>query len=212
MARITSLKAGKSNRRISVSLDGRYSFSLEAEVALKEQLKEGQELSQDYVDTLRQLDGLKRCYDSSARLLGYRQRSQSELKERLSKRGFDGETIEATLSKLREQGLVDDGAFARYWVGNRSKFGPRSRWLIGQELKQKGVNGQVIEQATDSIDEADNAYRAASAKLKRLATDDFREFYRRVGQFLRRRGFSYGIIKETISRLWQETGRERDDS
>jgi regulatory protein len=126
------------------------------------------------------------------------------MRRQLNKHRFNDDYIEAVLSKLREQGLVDDTAFARFWKDNRQSFSPRSQYLTGLELRQKGVPGEIIEQVVSTIDDDDNAYRAAKSRTRSLKTSDYHGFRHRLGEYLRRRGFNYGVISRTIERLWQE--------
>ena len=130
MAKITALSRSKGRGgRLDISLDNRYAFSLTAEVAVSEGIKVGQELSQGQIRALSHLDRFQHCYDAASRLLSYRPRSESELRERLFRRRFDADSVARVLAKLKEQGLVDDAAFARFWRDNRTEFSPRSRHL-----------------------------------------------------------------------------------
>jgi len=111
------------------------------------------------------------------------------------------------LAKLKEQGLVDDMAFAQFWKDNREAFSPRSQWLTKLELRRKGVASNIIDQIADTIDDEDSAYRAALSKARSLPLSDYQSFYRRLGVYLKRRGFNYGVINHTIERLWSELDR-----
>jgi regulatory protein len=205
VAKITALRSGKGrSKKANISLDGKYAFSLEAEVALKEGLKVGQELSAGQIEALKKVNNYQRCYDAAARYLSYRPRSEYEMRRQLTKHHFDDDSIEAVLSKLKEQGLVDDSAFAKFWKENRQSFSPRSQWLTRLELKQKGVPDDVIDQVVNTIDDDDNAYRAATSRVRSLKMSDYHSFRHRLGEYLRRRGFDYGVINRTIERLWQE--------
>lgn len=202
---ITALQASRGRgKRLKVFLEGKFAFNLDAEVAAKEGLKNGQELGSSQIETLARSDQFQRCLDAAARYLGYRPRSEHEMRQRLLKRRFSGETVEAVLKRLKEQALVDDGAFARFWQDNRQSFSPRSQRLVKLELRQKGVSSDIIDQVVSTISDADNAYLAATNKVRRLPLADYESFRRRLGAYLGRRGFSYGVIKETIERLWQE--------
>lgn len=205
MAIITALRVSRGRgNRVRVSLEGRFAFSLEAEVAAREGLRVGQELSQSQIEALARAGHFHRCLAAAARYLSYRPRSEYEMRQRLLKRGFSNDSIEAVLPKLKEQGLLDDSAFARFWKDNRQSFSPRSQWLTGAELKQKGVPGDIIERVVSTIDDADNAYRAAKSRARSLPMSDYDSFRRRLGGYLRRRGFGYGVISKTIERFWQE--------
>ena len=206
MRKITTLRVGRGRRkRLNVSLDNRFAFSLEAEVAVKEGLQIGQELSASQIEALTRSDYSHRCFNAAAHYLSYRPRSEFELRERLHQRGFDDDSVEAALAKLKEQGLVDDMAFAQFWKDNRESFSPRSQRLTKLELKHKGVASNIIDQITDTIDDEDSAYRAALSKARSLPLSDYQSFRRRLGDYLKRRGFGYGIINHTIERLRPET-------
>jgi regulatory protein len=205
VAKITALRFGKGrSKKVNVSLDGRHAFNLELDVAIKERLKVGQEISAAQVEALKKACYQQRCYNAAARLLGYRPRSEYEMKQRLNQHGFDNDTIRAVLARLKEQGLMDDDNFARFWRDNRQSFSPRSQWLIRVELRQKGVPDEIINQVVSSINDADNAYRTAKKKANSLTITDYQDFRRRLGEYLKRRGFNYSVIIKTIERLWQE--------
>ncbi len=205
MSKITALRVAKGRgKRVNVFLDGKFAFSLEAEVAVKEGLQVGQELSADQIGAIARSDHFHRCLNVAARYLSYRPRSEFELTGRLHQRGFDGNSIEAVLTKLKEQGLVDDMAFAQFWKDNRESFSPRSQWLTKLELQRKGVAGDIVDQVVDAIDDDDSAYRAALSKARNLPLSDYQLFQRRLGEYLKQRGFGYRVIHHTVERLWQE--------
>jgi len=220
VAQITAIRPqkGRRARRLMFFLDGKFAFSLEAEVVVREGLAVGQQLSSGQIEALLKANRFHRCLDAAYHYLGYRPRSEVEVKARLSRRGFDAESIEAVMSRLREQGLIEDLDFARFWKENRQAFNPRSRRLISLELREKGVSVEVIDQVLGELDDEDSAYRAALLRAGRLEADDYQTFRRRLGDFLRRRGFGYGVINSTVKRLWQENqdetiegGEEHDD-
>jgi regulatory protein len=205
MRKVTALRAGKGRRkRVNIYLDGEFAFSLEAEVALKNGLRVNQELSPEQIEEIITSDQYRRCYNAATLFLGYRPRSEPELRERLRKRGFHSNSIESVVKRLKEQGLVDDSAFAEFWKDNRDSFSPRSQWLTGQELRRKGVSEDIIVKVVGTIDDEDSAYRAALKKARKLPRTDYQVFRRKLGDHLKRRGFGYGVINSTVRRLWEE--------
>jgi len=209
MRKITAIRVGKGRRkRVRVFLDGRFAFSLEAEVAVREGLRVRQVLSANQIEALTRSDHFHRCLNAAAHYLGYRPRSEAEVRERLQRRGFDGDSVHAVIAKLKEQGLVDDMAFAQFWKDNRESFSPRSQWLTRLELRRRGVADDVIAQVVDAIDDDESAYRAALSKARSLPLSDYQSFRRRLGEYLKRRGFGYGVISHTVERVWQEQGEQ----
>jgi len=205
MRKITALRAGRGRgKRVNIFLDGKFAFNLEDEVAAKERLQVEQVLSTEQIEALVRSNHHQRCFNAAVQYLSYRPRSEPELRERLHRRGFNGDSVEAVITRLKEQGLVDDIAFAQFWKDNRESFSPRSQWLTKLELKRKGVAEDIIDQVVDTIDDEDSAYRAALKKARSLPRADYQSFRRRLGEHLRRRGFSYGVINNTVDRLWQD--------
>jgi regulatory protein len=205
MRKITALRAGRGRRkRVNIFLDGKFAFSLEDEVAVKERLQVEQVLSTEQIEALARSDHRQRCFNAAVQYLSYRPRSEPELRERLHRRGFNGDSVEAVITRLKEQGLVDDTAFTQFWTDNRESFSPRSQWLTRLELKKKGVAEDIIDKVVSTIDDEDSAYRAATKKARSLPRADYPSFRRRLGEYLRRRGFSYGVINHTVDRLWQD--------
>jgi regulatory protein len=205
MSTITGLKKGKTRaKRIDVFVDEKFAISLAPETALKEKVSVGQELGKAALEALGEKDRRQRCFNSAVRFIGYRPRSEAEIKQRLAKHGFENDIIEKTLARLKDKGFVDDNAFAHYWVENRDLLRPRGKRLTKMELKRKGLGTDIIEKAVSAIDEQDSAYRAAVSRARRLDGLDYNTFRLRLGQYLGRRGFNYGIIKEITEKVWKE--------
>ena len=72
------------------------------------------------------------------------------------------------------------------------------------ELRRKGVSEEIIDRVINNINDEDSAYRAGLKKARSLSGSDYPRFRRRLGDHLKRRGFSYGVINHTVARLWQE--------
>jgi regulatory protein len=205
MKTITGLKAGKRReKRINVFLDGAFAFSLAADVVAGADLRVGQELSPQQARKLAGADAYRRCFNAATRLLGYRPRSQTELRTRLQQHGYEAATVNKVVARLRELELLDDAAFARYWAENREEFSPRGRRLMELELRRKGLDRETIEQAVAGLDEDASARRAAEKKLRTLPVDEYDTFRRRLGDYLARRGFNYETIDRTVAALWRE--------
>ena len=201
--RITALKAQAKNRgRVNVYLDGAFAFALSDLVAAT--LRVGQWLSDEEIADLQQRQAAQRAYDRALRFLSYRPRSVDEVNRYLAGKQVPDDLIAQTVDRLQQAGLLDDETFARFWVENRESFRPRGKAALRYELRRKGLGEEAIQAAIQDVDESEGAYRIAQAQAQRLAGVDRQAFRQRLGGYLSRRGFSYGVIRETIERLWQE--------
>lgn len=203
MRTITAIEVQKrGQKRLNVFCDGTFAFSVKREVIVEQGIRVGQTLSDSQVEELLRADLLYRCLEAAFRLLSYRPRSEAEIRGRLSRR-FEGETIEKTIIHLKENQLIDDAAFAEFWRDNRESFRPCGKRLLRKELKGKGVASEVIDEVIEMVKDEESAYRAAQRRVRALETD-YETFRRKLGAFLGRRGFSYGVINSTVERLWRE--------
>ncbi len=153
----------------------------------------------------RDWDRKPEALDVAFRFLGYRPRSEFEIRAWLRRKGFAPPDVEATISALKSRGLVDDVAFARYWKESRDSASPRSRAALRSELARKGIDREVADGVLAGADDEAAAYRASRKKAARLAGCDYTEFRNRLAAALRRRGFSYEVTEHTVKRLWQES-------
>lgn len=201
---ITALKAQKKNpNRISVYLDGEYAFGLARIVAAW--LRIGQRLSEQDIERFKQQDNAEVAYLKALRFLGYRTRSEAEIQRKLTDQGFAQQVVDATVQRLKDNGFLGDTKFAQDWIENRTTFRPRSKRMLAIELRQKGVDYEVIEQAlAETEDEQVLAYQSATKYARRLAGMEWEKFRKRLGEHLIRRGFSYGTIVPILRQVWDE--------
>ncbi len=202
---ITALKAQRGRERVNVYLDGRFAFGLALVHAIW--LKVGQTLSDDEIAKLRAADTIEQARLRALDLIAYRPRSVREVQRRLKRAGADDATIAAVIARLKEAGLLDDGAFSQAWVDSRMRVSPRSKRMIAWELRQKGVSNADIEAALEEVDEEDAAYRAAMQRLPRLRGLAPPERKRKLYEYLARKGFDYETIERAVQQV-ESSGRE----
>src|SRR5882672_8501103 len=77
--------------------------------------------------------------DVALRYLAQRPRSENEVRRRLRRAELTDEAIDTVVAQLKQHHLVDDAAFAQYWVEQRQTFRPRGARLLRAELRSHGV-------------------------------------------------------------------------
>ena len=134
--------------------------------------------------------------DSGLRLLARRAHSRVELLLKLTRRGYDGEAIKATLRRLEELGYLDDQSFARSFVRRRGSVrGPRA---LSAELAARGVDRAYVDTAVAEFGEAEQlaaATQIAERLYARKPLAGYREVLDEVGTKLVRRGFSVSVAR-----------------
>jgi len=207
MAKVTSLEKQARRSRYNVFLDGRYAFSLAAEVAGASRVEEGQDLTEEQVQIIKVRDTKFRLENKALRFLGYRARSEKELQNYLTKHLIQEDLPESSahqvkkelLTKFRRLGYLDDEAFAKAALaeGQRKLWGA---YRIRQDLKQKGVGEEVLAKVlvVNLEEERQRAQELVAKKAKSYRGLDYWQKRRRLGEYLARRGFSWEIIKEVV--------------
>jgi regulatory protein len=201
--KVTAIIAQKRNRlRVNVYLDGSYAFALTRLVVAW--LEVGSEIDDEKISRLLADDAREMAYQQALKYLGYRPRTESEVRQNLQDHEIPEEVVEATILRLQQGGLLDDQHFAQTWVENRNEFRPRGGRALAYELHRRGVSDQVIEQTLTGLDEEELAYQAAlkySRKISHLSWQDFRQ---KMYGFLARRGFNYEVSNSVSARAWEQ--------
>lgn len=202
---ITEISAQKRNRRrVNISLNGSYAFSLDRLTAAW--LQVGRELSDAEIEKLQLSDEVEVGFNQALNLLSHRSRSVAEMTRYLEGKGYAPETIKAVLARLEEERLLNDDRFAKEWIENRNTFRPRSQSQLKAELRFKGLAESSIESALEEsgVDDATLAMAAAQKQAHRYLSSDYENYRKKLGNALLRRGFSYATVNETLRTLWDE--------
>lgn len=204
MVKITRIESGKSRKRANVVFDSSNILTLHKNAVVEAGLGVGQELTEKQIQKLKNSDLLHRCIDAALNYLSYRPRSEAELKKRLYQHGFDEQTSETAVKRLKEHNLINDLEFAKYWRDNRISFNPKSRTMLKKELQQKGVDAETAHEIASEVDDESAAYNAARKKARIWAKLGYEKFRNKLINYLRWRGFGFEIINTVCMRLWEE--------
>ncbi|HET9129043.1 MAG TPA: regulatory protein RecX [Propionibacteriaceae bacterium] len=138
------------------------------------------------------------------RYLDRRDLTVAELKTKLGDRGVDDEVAEAVVRRFVEVGLLDDRRYAERYAVSRQSLRSLSRTNVRRELHRKGVDAEVVAEATASLDD-ESEYRAAhefgERRLRGLSRHPRDVQYRRVGAALARKGFSPSLVHRVLGEL-----------
>src|SRR3989344_2094491 len=134
--------------------------------------------------------------NSSLRFLGFRPRSEKEVREFLIRKKADQQMINRVILQLKELKFLSDNEFAKWWVEQRTRVKHKALRLIKIELKQKGIDIHIIEEAINNIqstssNELETAKKAIERRLQKYKGLSKQDVYQKLGPFLQRRGFDY---------------------
>lgn len=206
--RITSLQTQATNlERINVFADDQFLIGVNALIVLQLGLEVGQELSPAQLDQLRSEEALQKAVDRALNYLSFRPRSREEVRRYLRRKETPTELIGSVMERLDRLDLVNDRAFASFWIESREQFSPRGSHALKNELRMKGVEREVTDELVNDEKDEERALKAGEKKafsLVRIPDIDYATFRTRLGSFLQRRGFGYEITTRTVRKLWQD--------
>lgn len=140
------------------------------------------------------------------RQLAMAPRSRAELMQKLEQRDCPAEVAAAVLDRMTEVGLIDDQAYAQMLVRSQQSGRGLARRALARELRTKGIEEQLAEQALATIsdeDERDRARALVDKKLRAMHGLGIDVQTRRLAGMLARKGYSSGVtfavIREAIA-------------
>jgi regulatory protein len=125
-----------------------------------------------------------------------RARTRHELADKLKAKRVPDDVAARLLDRFTEVGLIDDAAFARLWVESRQSSRGLARRALADELRRKGVDPEVVREAVDEVDPADEEAAARALvrkKLRTLRAVDRVTATRRLAGLLARKGYPAGL-------------------
>ena len=134
------------------------------------------------------------------RQLAVRPRTRAELAKALARRGISDDVITEVLDRYDEVGLIDDAAFARAWVSSRHHGRGLAKRALANELRQRGVDADVTNDALETLDEDAEATtaRALVDRKLRTATGPPEAVFRRLVGMLARKGYPAGVAIRAV--------------
>lgn len=155
-------------------------------------------------------DLFEKFYNKALRFLSFRPRSEKEIRSNFAnskRRGKvpSNEIIELVIKKLKEQKFLDDKEFAKWWVEQRTLIKLKPKRIIKMELRQKGIDDEVIDELLSKIDQAvsdlEKAKRIVEKKISKYKNLEPFEKRNKLGRFLASKGFDYDTIKDVLKDL-----------
>ncbi len=141
--------------------------------------------------------------------LSYRPRSCKEVDQALRKHGVSPTVREEVLHRLQDLGLLNDVAFAESWIHFRTApANPKGRQGVRQELREKGLDEDVIEEAMAQYypsqleeDLVEVLLAGSKEKICRQTGDQREKALHQAANRLQYRGFGSSVIYNALQDL-----------
>ncbi len=212
--KITSIEPQKKNsRRFNIFLDGQFAFGADEDLVVEHRLIPGKMLDLPLINKLLLEAEVGKLIEKMYRWLGIRQRSEKEARDYFRIKNLEFRikgkdtisdlSVESVITALKRKGILNDLEFARAWIDARSK--KKGLRVIKQELFQKGISKEIVEQITDNElqakNEAEVVTRLILKKINSWKNLEPLKLKKKAYDFLLQRGFEYEVIREIVEKV-----------
>lgn len=207
--KITAIKAQvKNSDRVSIFIDGKYSFSLNLDQLLEEKIKKGEDLDENQIKQLKKLSDEGKLKQRTLEWVMGRPHSTREFRDYLYKKQADKELIEAWVVEFTEKKYLNDEYFARWFAEGRRRKNKSTR-AITAELYSKGISSVTIqnivtELENDSTDSDKSEKEALKELINKLSKRPRYQDQQKLTAYLISKGFSYSDIKTELGENKQD--------
>ncbi|MFD9190839.1 recombination regulator RecX [Streptomyces phaeochromogenes] len=158
-------------------------------------------------------DPAERARGICLRLLTGTPRTRKQLADALRKREIPDDVADEVLSRFEEVGLINDSAFADAWVESRHHGRGLARRALARELRTKGVDSALIDEAVGQLDSEQEETTARELVARRLRSTrglDRDKRIRRLASMLARKGYSEGMALRVVRQALEEEGEDTE--
>ncbi|MFF5937418.1 recombination regulator RecX [Streptomyces sp. NPDC012508] len=158
-------------------------------------------------------DPAERARAICLRLLTGTPRTRKQLADALRKREIPDDVAEEVLSRFEDVGLIDDAAFADAWVESRHHGRGLARRALARELRTKGVDASLIQEAVGQLDseqEEITARELVDRKLRATRGLERDRRLRRLAGMLARKGYPEGMALRVVRQALEAEGEDTD--
>ena len=204
MAIITKIESQKKNNdRVNIYVDGEFFMAVFTELIYTFNLKKGMEIDQNNLTYILKEEMYIKAKNKALNILSKADQSEKKIREKLSSE-FEEDTIDIVIEFLLKNKFIDDDLLAQKIVNTNVNLNKCGRNKIKQNLYNKGICIESINEAISEIDkdiEFENAMYLAKKRYERVKNEDKRKIYQKISQHLAYKGFDYDIIKRVLNKL-----------
>ena len=186
-----------SNKKIYVDPLDREGIYLYPREIRKEDLKDGQEISEEKLDKLRLTYAGPRAKKRALAILMRQDQTEAQLRDKLLKAQTDRQSLEEAMDFVRSQGFIDDDKYARDYLHSRRT--KKSFRQIRADLMRKGIPRDILDRVFEE-DEGQNSrdLQQLFERYIRRFPDFDRDATRRTYAHFARKGYSHDLISRLI--------------
>lgn len=185
------------NNEYNVYLSNGEVLVLDAKIITDNELLLKKEIDINLYKKLTKENNIYKIYMSGIKYISVRLRSVKEIKEYFTRRKYDIDESNIAISKLIENGYLDDEKFAKAYIKDKIKLTNHGDYKIRQDLLNLGVSENIIEENMGNIDDS-----IFDDKIKKIIEKDIKTNKKYTGIKLKNKIYNHlltgGYSKEKV--------------
>ena len=211
--KITSVEKNKKNKdRLSVFIDGRFSFTISEDDYLSLNLYDSSEITEETIEYIKETLNFREAKSKAVRFLSMKLRTEKEVYEKLINDGYDPDSTEKVIEELKAIGYINNKLYAQKYIYDRSKLKPLSKKMMRLELLSRGIPEETADEVLEDwkVEDSVVAENLLKRKFGKYDMNDEKTL-RKAFMFLVHRGFSRDTIKEVLKGFSTDISAELDE-
>jgi regulatory protein len=143
-----------------------------------------------------------RAYVDGLKLLARRELSEAQVRQRLARRDYPADEIDAAIERLKAERALDDARVARAIARTQVSFRRRGRLRVRREIEAAGiapaVAARAVDEAFQDVDPDALLNEAIARRLRDGATIPDEATFRRLYRFLVTQGFDSDRVLQAL--------------
>ena len=151
------------------------------------------------------------AYVDGLKLLGRRELSEAQVRQRLARKGYEADEVDAAVTRLRAERAIDDARAAEAIAHTETTVRRHGKLRVRRQIEQAGIAPATARHAIDTVFDAvdDNAMLDAALRKRlrdRERVADETEF-RRLFRYLVGQGFEPDRVMAILNKHKPATAR-----
>ncbi|WP_163100648.1 recombination regulator RecX [Peribacillus alkalitolerans] len=190
-----------------------YGFSVSEDTLIKLGLKKGMEVDEFELSEISYRESIQKAYTQAVHYLSIRMRSEQEIRHYLREKEAESHVIQEVIHKLAGQGYLNDLEFALAYVRTQINTTKKGPVVIKNELQEKGIKGEMLEQALEQytpdlqLHHAIDLLEKANKKPNKQSIIQYRM---KVEQQLTLKGYQRSIIQKALEESFPEENENQE--
>jgi len=216
--KITKIEIQKKNKkRYNLYMDEEFKCGVHEDVIVLMGLYVNQVITEDDYFNILIKENRAKAKADAIKYLAYRMRSEHEIRDKLGSLEYQEETIDYVMDFLAEHKLINDLEFAKSFIHDKAVISRHALSKIGYDLRSKGINKAIFEQAKQHYLDAnedfdyENAKYLSLKKYKQLSEknkfSDY-EIRQKVYQAITQKGFNIYLVKDALQEALDKESEE----